>query len=204
MRCRCCGAESRVDGLDAASFRGVCLICREVCDRNHGERLERMIVRKLSIGLIDMWHGIACAMMDDALITGRLLIMPPLSTERGATLHVMDPPPRWLVVAERAKASGEMVAIGDVVQAALAPYLRKPNVPSVRDAIERDLLAALTTIDTDIVAISCTVKRDVMDPEHLEIVIKKRINIEPGAVVMPGGETVEIPPDLLARARAKA
>ena len=70
--------------------------------------------------------------------------------------------------------------------------------------LHHDLVQAMMFIDPDIVDIEVNVQRDVVDPEHLQIVIKKRVNVEPGAVVMPCGTDVEIPTDLLARARAKA
>lgn len=205
MRCRCCGIEpgGRVPFIPVRP--DVCVICAQVCDGDHAERLQRKIWRKLSAGMIDVWHAIAASLLDDALITGQLTIIPPHKDARepGALLWC-ECPPRWLVEIGRCAARGELVAIGDVVNAVMAKHMKRPNTQAVRNELALDMREALLAIDRDVIEVEVNVTTDALDPQHIQLVIKKRVNVEPGAVVVPGAANVEIPPDMLTRARAKA
>lgn len=198
VRCGCCGV--RAQNPDGHKTVPVCSFCAQLCNGVHGDALQHSVMAHVSTGRMEPFHAIAVMMLDDAWITRSIAFRP----APGGVLISVIAPPRWRVVVARAQALGTMPAIGDVCEAVLVRYFGGPNVQRIRDEIRREMIEALTAIDPDIVDIEIKIDAVTLGPNEIKLMISKRTNIEPGAMVMPAIADVAIPDDIMLRSRGKA
>jgi hypothetical protein len=197
--CRCCG----VGNLQGVRARlRVCLGCDD-CDGLHGDALQAILVKATADRKMSGDAALARALIDDAQLTGRAVYFenPPGSGQ--ADMRIPDPPPRWLVVCARALCRKELPDMHSVVGAVLGRFMGLRSSQTVLEAMRVELQAALSFIDASIFDVQIDTKVDVLDSQHLIIQVQAKTPAL-GAVVTPGTENVEIPPDILLRKRAEA
>lgn len=194
--CRCCGV-----GLTEEPRRTWrrCVLCDQ-CDRRHGDELQAHVEVLVRNGQITPWHGIARLAIDDAHICARLELR---GDRAAATLWCSDPPEPWYRVICRATARGELPDGGRVLRAVLERHLPAAPTPGRIEAIERDLLAALTFMDPNVLSVEIQRGIDPLDPAHLTFNIRTRTPAFPGMVDVVAPD-VEIPPDVMTRPRGQA
>ncbi len=201
-RCDCCGVP--VVGADAAG--GKCFICR-FCTGLHGDALQQRMMVMRAAGGATGDDVIGVMAIDDAHIACTLEIRvfndDGTPKREGAELRVKRCPKRWEVYVARALAVDSFPDIGGTIHSALLPYFGKRNTEAVRQDLKHDAVSALVTIDPDIVDIDVTIDGgQVTHGEEIKIEIRKRVNVEPGAMVFGGGEA--IPAEVLGRKPAQA
>lgn len=198
VRCGCCGV--RAQNPDGHRTVPVCSFCAQLCNGVHGDALQHSVMARVATGRMDAFHAIAVMMLDDGWITRSVVFKP---APGGMLIHVISPP-RWRVVVARAEALGTTPDIESVLEAVLVRRFGEANTEATREAIRCDLRTAMVAIDPDIIDLSVDIAAAMIGPNEIKIVISKRTNIEPGAMMMPAIADVEIPADIMLRSRGKA
>lgn len=197
--CRCCGVP--LDGAQPVRLQlRVCVMC-DRCDGMHGEALEQRIRALVAAGKISGDHGVCRAILDDAQLTGRIVLSP--DGEGTANALVLDPPERWRVLIARCLCRRELPDVTTVVQSILERWLPANNSTKLLEAIRKDLIGALQLIDPDIMDVQLEGARDVLDPAHLIIKVQAKqpvLGIKLGAHADPD----LIPADIMSRPRGTA
>lgn len=187
--CKCCGVPLTPDRWE----RGNCPIC-DLCDKLHGDQLERVVRHLLEIKQVSFGHALVRCAIDDAHLSGYLEFRGPRTN---AYPFVRQAPRRWEVVIGRACALGEVPAIADITAACLSPFIPGRVNRETMDAIAKEITDAFQWIDPDVERVEVDCKRDALDPQHLIIEITKRVNVAPGTVALVDDKTVI--PDYIAR-----
>lgn len=198
-KCSCCGVMHRA--------QGVCCICAATCHVNaphqHGDELQQRTEHSVRLGRLEPYHGMALMMLDDALLAGRLQLVP--CPEGGVMPHIPVPVPRWLVVFGRALALGQQPDPQAVLQASVTRYLDVEATPENREALRRDLATAAmalgmpeeraATIRCSFDEVTGMATMRVGDGESMQLAIHRRPAL---------GFTVTIPADIMSRPRGQA
>lgn len=194
--CRCC----RVPVFGMRQRFRVCPIC-DMCEERHGVVLHMELVRRVQAKTIDPWLVIAVSAFDDAWLCGKMEIDGVTGLARSR-----ECPKRWEVVIAWARAARQPVALTGIIEAALAPFLGKPNIPAVRDEIGREIKMALCTADPNLVDVIVESMGPSAQIAHDEIQIRAvaKSPSPPLAQNVGGGPEVALPPDILSRPRGQA
>lgn len=193
-RCECCGVP------DAGTR---CRECALPCDGLHGDQLQLVLMRAVHDGRLAPYVALARSMYDDAMLTGRMIIRP-CAHHPGGHATIPNPPKRWEVVVARALCRNELPDISLVLGAVLAKYIPGRCSRRTLDAIADDMREALSAVDPSIVHVEVDSKIDVVDPQHLQIVITGEAPVLGAVVTPPGVADVAIPADIMLRKRAQA
>lgn len=197
-RCKCCGTAAISE--HRAQLAGVCAMCDQ-CDKCHGDTLQARLVQAAATGQIDPSMGLARMMIDDANLCGRLVYV---GDWNAATIEIRNPPERWEVVIARSLARNEMPDVHSVVDAVLRRRLPAPYGEQLLEDLARDLKLALSVIIPDIVDVKVQSERDIVDPEHLKILIQGKAPVLGVQLAAVAGADVEIPADIMSRPRGSA
>jgi hypothetical protein len=189
VHCKCCNI--RVGGNPINMRDQCCSLCR-ICDGMHGPALYARVSKLVALGRIDGNHGIAAVAMDDAWFAGEVVISP------DGTFIITKAPKRWEVVAAWGKL-GAQVTLNDVMNAAIAPYLRTRGTPEIVEAAKRDIRDALHAVGPDLQDIDIVVET-VGD----ELVFKVTSKVPVGDATKTMTPDVEVPADILSRPRGSA
>ena len=195
-RCRCCGIS--IAGTPREQIRR-CPIC-DICDRRHGDELQLHCVELVRTGQITPWHAIGAMLIDDAHVCG-MLMMAMQPGDRTLYIGVPVAPPRWRVVIGRALARDEVPEVDLVIKVVLGKHLPGRGTPERLAAIAADLRDALQIMDPSIESVDVTTERDMLDPEHLKILLTART---PALGTVVTGADVELPADIMSRPRGQA
>lgn len=196
VTCRCCGVP--VEGPRAE--RRLCPVC-DMCDRRHGDDLQAHVVALLRNGQITFGRALSRMLVDDALLTGALLLIP-IDRTAACELRILAPVPRGCVVIGRAIALGRLPDVSAVIAAALARYVGLRATGAVLGDIRRDLIEVITLIDDSVIDVAVTSRTDMLDPGHLIIEITGK-SPALGAVIHEDADAT-VPPDIMSRPRGQA
>lgn len=196
IECRCC----RVPVFGMRQRFRVCPIC-DMCNERHGHALHVEIVNRALAHAIDPYLAIAVSAFDDAWLCGKMEI-------DGVTglRHSRECPKRWEVAIAWARTAKQPVNLQGILEAVLAPFMGRPNIPSVRDEIAREMRMALCTADPNLIDIEITSMGTGPNVEADEIQIKAtaKTAAPPLAHNVGGGPEVELPADIWSRPREQA
>lgn len=194
-QCRCCGVP--VDGM-RAQVR-VCAIC-DRCDGKHGDELQALLLHGVQTGQVKPGMALCRALVDDAHLTGRIVFVGDINN---ATITIPDPPPRWFVVCGRAAAKNTLPDMHSVIGAVINRHIPGRCSRATLDAIAAELKEALHFVDDSVMDVTVASKIDALDPQHLIIQVNAKAPVM-GMVIDKNAGEVEIPADILSRARGQA
>ncbi len=197
--CPCCGIPV------VGAMGGKCFICRW-CTGLHGDALQERMMLMVGAGVATGDDAIGVMAIDDAHIAGTLVIRAfnddGTPKREGAELRVQRCPKRWEVYVARALAVNVTPDVAGTVHAAMLPHFGGRNTEALRQDLGHDVLSALCTIDPDVVGVDVTIEGDrVRHGAEIKFEIRKRVNVEPGAMVFGGAA---IPAEVLGRKPAQA
>lgn len=191
--CKCCGITNTLGGR-----HGLCMICMQ-CDGVHGDKLEHLLIDAVNSGQTDAGTALTRMLVDDAMLTGRIVLVP--AGDGSALITIPDPPERWRTVIGRALCAGEEVQLERVVDAVLSKHLDAPDSPGLRERVAAELRTAMHVADPSIVDVVIEVSANPEDPGSLMFDVRARACVVPPAFE---ADDVDVPHDIMARPRAEA
>jgi len=202
VSCRCCGIPL-VPGTPYAQHT-CCAVCF-ACTRVHGDALQAKIVEAVGAGRLDPYRGLLMAIVDDALLTGQLVLVQdhapdgtPLAT--GSPL-IIRAPRRWEVVAARALARGQAPDVQAVIDAAMRPHWPGPPTEERIAAMKIEIRDALAFVTPHALEVDVVAEPDPTDPGSVSVSVKVR-GADPATIQVL--DDVELPDDIMLRPRGQA
>lgn len=194
--CRCCG----IPVMGTRARVRVCPICDQ-CDGLHGDKLQIALAAGVVNGKVDPGLALTRSIIDDAQLTGRIVYVE--DPNGGHSITVPDPAPRWQVICSRALCRNQLPDVTLVLDVILARHLPCQATPDKLEAIARELREALAFMDPGVLSVDVQSERDALDPQHLIVKVTTSTPTM-GMQTIGNLPDVEIPPDIMLRARGQA